>query len=185
MGSGQSGTPHLFSGVIAVGIAASILFAGRMLAIHLEHKTLHTVAPCVFQLKNQGLAFQHAAAQARDVFPLYGSSELLTPLPERAGVVFRNAPTGFQASPVGKVGRIPVIMLQELAALGGDLREKKIASARMRAVGFLWSAETAAFWKRCRDQQIKHVASPHLTARGWMFYDRVLNDFFHGRFPRG
>jgi D-alanine transfer protein len=136
MRTARTCTPHLFSGVIAVGIAAIILFAGRMIAIHLEHKTLHTVAPREFQLKNQGLAFQHAAAQARDVLPLYGSSELLTRLPERAGVFFRNAPTGFQASPVGKVGTTPVIMLQELAALGGDLREKKIAVS-LSAVWFV------------------------------------------------
>jgi D-alanine transfer protein len=136
MRTARTCTPHLFSGVIAVGIAAIILFAGRMIAIHLEHKALHTVAPREFQLKNQGLAFQHAAAQARDVLPLYGSSELLTRLPERAGVFFRNAPTGFQASPVGKVGTTPVIMLQELAALGGDLREKKIAVS-LSAVWFV------------------------------------------------
>jgi D-alanine transfer protein len=132
----RTGIPCLFSGVIAVGLAATILFAGRMIAIHLEHKTLHTVAPREFQLKNQGLAFQHAAAQARDVLPLYGSSELITPVRERAGVFFRNAPTGFQASPVGKVGTTPVIMLQELAALGGDLREKKIAVS-LSAVWFV------------------------------------------------
>jgi D-alanine transfer protein len=36
-----------------------------------------------------------------------------------------------------------------------------------------------------RAQQIKPVASPHLTAKGWMFYDHVLDDFFHGRVPRG
>src|SRR5438552_6472643 len=23
----------------------------------------------------------------------------------------------------------------------------------------------------------------HLTGKGWMFYDRVLDDFFHGRIP--
>jgi poly-D-alanine transfer protein DltD len=149
MSSGRCSALHLFSGVIAVGIAATILFAGRMLAIHLEHKTLHTVAPRVFQLKNQGLAFQHAAAQARDVLPVYGSSELLTPLPERADVFFRNAPTGFQASPVGKVGTTPVILLQELAALGGDLREKKSPQRECEQWFFSWSAETAAFWKRC------------------------------------
>jgi poly-D-alanine transfer protein DltD len=38
------------------------------------------------------------------VLPLYGSSELITPVRERAGVFFRSAPTGFQSSPVGKVG---------------------------------------------------------------------------------
>src|SRR5438128_11515251 len=136
MGSTRAGTPHLLSGVIAVGLIAAILFVVRMIAIHLEHKTLHAVVPQVFQLKNQGLAFQRAAAQARDVLPLYGSSELLTPLPDRASVFFREAPTGFQASPVGKVGTTPLIMVQKLAALGPDLRGRKIAIS-LSAVWFV------------------------------------------------
>src|SRR4030095_10237712 len=136
MGSARTGIPHLFSAVIAVGVAATILSAGRMFAIHLENKTLHAIAPRVFELKNQGLAFQRPAAHAQDVLPLYGSSELITPVRERAGVFFRSAPTGFQASPVGKAGTTPLIMLQDLAALGPDLRGKKIAIS-LSAVWFV------------------------------------------------
>jgi poly-D-alanine transfer protein DltD len=105
----RTATPHLLSGATAVGLAATILFAGRIIAIHLEHNALHTVEPSAFELKNQGLAFPRAAARARDVLPIYGSSELITPVGERAGVFFRNAPTGFQASPLGKVGTTPLI----------------------------------------------------------------------------
>jgi hypothetical protein len=97
MGSARTGIPHLFSAVVALGVAATILFAGRMFAIHLENKTLHAIAPRVFELKNQGLAFQRTAAHAQDVLPLYGSSELITPVRERAGVFFSSAPTGLQA----------------------------------------------------------------------------------------
>jgi D-alanine transfer protein len=136
MGSARTGIPHLFSAVVALGVAATILFAGRMFAIHLENKTLHAIAPRVFELKNQGLAFQRTAAHAQDVLPLYGSSELITPVRERAGVFFRSAQTGFQASPVGKVGTTPLIMLQDLAALGPDLRGKKIAIS-LSAVWFV------------------------------------------------
>jgi D-alanine transfer protein len=136
MGSARTGIPHLFSAVIAVGVAATMLFAGRMFAIHLENKTLHAIAPSAFELKNQGLAFQRTATHAQDVLPLYGSSELITPVRERADVFFRSAPTGFQASPVGKVGTTPLIMLQDLAALGPDLRGKKIAIS-LSAVWFL------------------------------------------------
>ncbi|MGB9474021.1 MAG: D-alanyl-lipoteichoic acid biosynthesis protein DltD [Candidatus Udaeobacter sp.] len=132
----RTATPHLLSGFIAVGFAATILFAGRITAIHLEREALHTVAPSAFELKNQGLAFQRAAAHARDVLPIYGSSELVAPVQERAGVFFRNAPTGFQASPVGKAGTTPLIMLQDLAALGPDLHGKKIAIS-LSAVWFL------------------------------------------------
>ena len=136
MSPARTGAPHLFSGIIAVGVAATILFVGRMIAIHLEHKSLHTVAPREFQLKNQGLAFQRAAARAPNVFPLYGSSELIVPLPDRADVFFHDAPTGFQVCPVGKVGATPLIMLQKLAALGCDLRGKKIAIS-LSSVWFL------------------------------------------------
>ena len=136
MSPARTGAPHLFSGIIAVGVAATILFVGRMIAIHLEHKSLDTVAPREFQVKNQGLAFQRAAARAPDVLPLYGSSELIVPLPERADVFFHDAPTGFQVCPVGKVGATPLIMLQKLAALGCDLRGKKIAIS-LSSVWFL------------------------------------------------
>ncbi len=118
---------HLFSALTACGLAAAILFAGRMIAIHLEHSTLPSTAPELFPVKTQGLAFQRAAAHARDVLPLYGSSELLWPKRERACDFFRTAPTGFQVSPVGKPGTISVIILQKLGALGLDLRGKKLA----------------------------------------------------------
>ncbi len=136
MGSARIRTPHLFSAVIAVGVAATILIAGRTIAVHLEHRTLHAVAPRAFELKNQGLAFQRAAARARDELPIYGSSELLSPVREQAGVFFGSAPTGFQASPVGKAGTTPLIMLQDLAALGPDLHGKKIAIS-LSAVWFV------------------------------------------------
>jgi poly-D-alanine transfer protein DltD len=104
MGLARTATPHLFSGVLALGLATAILFASRLIAIHLEHKATHAVAPRAFSLKNQAIAFQCVVARAQDVLPVYGSSEWLGPIRERAGVFFAGAPTGFQASPVGKVG---------------------------------------------------------------------------------
>src|SRR4029453_3712975 len=88
MGSARTGIPHLFSAVIAVGVPATILAPGRMFAIHLENKTLHAIAPRVFELKNQGLAFQRTAAHAQDVLPLYGSSELITPVQHERAFFF-------------------------------------------------------------------------------------------------
>src|SRR5207302_3936229 len=59
--------PHLFAAVIACGIAALILTGGRTVAIRLEQRNLPSVAPELFPQKHQGLAFQRAAARARDV----------------------------------------------------------------------------------------------------------------------
>ena len=120
--------PHLFAGSIALCLAAIVFFAEVRVLMHLEHTTIVSTAPQNFPLKNQGLAFQSAAAHARNVLPIYGSSELRIPeAPERGNNFFRNAPTGFQLSPVGGGGANPLIMLQRVGALGSHLRDKRIA----------------------------------------------------------
>ncbi len=120
--------PHLFAGPIALCLAAIVFFAEVRVLIHLEHTTIVSTAPENFPLKNQGLAFQSAAAHTRNVLPIYGSSELRIPAaPERGNNFFRTAPTGFQLSPVGGGGANPLIMLQRVGALGSHLRDKKIA----------------------------------------------------------
>jgi D-alanine transfer protein len=126
--NGRQGMPHLFSGLIAIGFTAAVLLGVGMVATHLEHTTILSTAPEQFPLKKQGLAFQRAAARAPCVLPLYGSSELVVPpVPERASIFFRSAPTGFQVSPVGAGGASLLGMLQKIGALGSDLREKKLA----------------------------------------------------------
>src|SRR5438477_3047130 len=89
-------TSHLFSAFIACALTAAILWAGRMLAVHLEHSTLPAIAPEPFPLKNQELGFQRAAVRAPDVLPIYGSSELIHPIPDRSRAFFRTALAGLQ-----------------------------------------------------------------------------------------
>ncbi|PYK20562.1 MAG: hypothetical protein DME55_01870 [Verrucomicrobia bacterium] len=120
--------PHLFAGLIASGLVAGVLLGAEVAAVHLEHATILSTAPELFSLKNQGLAFQRAAARAPYVLPLYASSELTAVrVPERAYVFFRTAPTGFQVSPVGAGGASTLSMSQKVAALGSDMRGKKVA----------------------------------------------------------
>jgi D-alanine transfer protein len=122
------GMPYLFAAVMASGVAAAVLYGTRMVAVHREHSTVLLTAPELFPLKNQGLAFQRAAACAPNVLPLYASSELTRlRVPERANIFFRTAPTGFQVSPVGAGGMAPLNILQKVGALGSDLRGKKLA----------------------------------------------------------
>ena len=111
----RSGTPHLVSALIACAIVVGILCGGRLLAIQLERKTVHWVAPKDFFIKNQGLAFERAAARRPDILLLYGSSELTDPIPNRASDFFSSAPTGFQVCPVGKAGTTSLIILQKPA----------------------------------------------------------------------
>ena len=123
-------TPHLFAGLVALGLGAMTLFADERVLIHRERTSIASTAPEIFSLKNQGLAFQRADAYAQNVLPIYGSSELLVPAsPYRGNNFFRTAPTGFQLSPVGVGGTTPLIMLQKIGAMGSNLRGKKPATA--------------------------------------------------------
>ena len=147
MGPAQVETPHLLPSVIAIVAAGAILVAGEMFAVYLEQRAIRWVDPQVFQLKNQGLAFQRAAAHTQDVLLLYGSSELIMgPIAERGGYFFRTAPTGFQLSPVGKPGATAMTILQKIGALGSDLRGKKVAIS-LSPVWFLMPGERADWYE--------------------------------------
>jgi D-alanine transfer protein len=138
-------TPHLFSALVACAVVIAILCSSRLVAIQLERKTVHWIAPRDFFIKNQGLAFERAAARRPDILLLYGSSELIDPIPNRASDFFSSAPTGFQVCPVGKAGTTSLIILQKLGALGSDLRDKKIAIS-LSASSFLTPAVRPDFY---------------------------------------
>src|SRR6266436_4938595 len=123
----RSFAPHLFSALIACALTIAFLCSSRLLAIYLEGKTVHWIAPRDFFIKNQGLAFERAAARRPDILLLYGSSELIDPIPNRASDFFRKEPTGFEVCPVGKAGTTSLIVLQKLGALGSALHGRKVA----------------------------------------------------------
>ena len=125
--AGRSFAPHLSSALIACALTATILCGGRLLAIYLERRTIHSTAPRDFFIKNQGLAFERAATRAPDILLLYGSSELIDPIPNRASDFFRKEPTGFEVCPVGKGGSFSLTILQKIGALGSELRGRKVA----------------------------------------------------------
>src|SRR5215831_19887897 len=125
--TGRPRTPHLVAALFACAIVIAILSSGRILAIQLEGKTVHSNAPKDFFIKNQGLAFERAAARRPDILLLFGGSELIDPIPNRASDFFSSAPTGFQVCPVGKAGTTSLIILQKLGALGSELRGRKVA----------------------------------------------------------
>jgi D-alanine transfer protein len=123
----RSFAPHLSSGLIACALTIVLLCGGRLLATYFEERTIHSTAPRDFFIKNQGLAFERAAARAPDILLLYGSSELIDPIPNRASDFFSREPTGFEVCPVGKAGTTSLIVLQKLAALGSEVRGRKVA----------------------------------------------------------
>src|SRR5499427_6668496 len=141
----RSFAPHLSSALIACAVTAAILCGGRLLAIYLEERTIHSTAPSDFFIKNQGLAFERAAARAPDILLLYGSSELIDPVPNRASDFFRKEPTGFEICPVGKGGTTSLIILQKLGALGSVIQGRKVAIS-LSASSFLTPGERPEFY---------------------------------------
>ena len=139
-------TPHLSAAFVACTVVTALLWFGWRLAVHLENSTLPANVSEVFPLKNQGLAFQRASAQAQNVLLLYGSSELLKPIPDKSSDFFSTAPTGFQVSPVGKPGTTSLIVLQKVGALGPELRGKKVAIS-LSPSWFLVPALSPHFYK--------------------------------------
>ena len=121
--------PHLFAGLVALGLAAIILFAAQRVLIHLEHATIVSTAPERFcpQKPGTGLSTCRRACAER-IADLWQFGILKVPRrPERGNIFFRTAPTGFQLSPVGGGGANPLIMLQKVGALGSALRGKRLA----------------------------------------------------------
>jgi D-alanine transfer protein len=141
----RSRAPHLISAVVAGVIPIVILCGGRLAAIHLERETIHRTAPKDLFLKNQGLALQRSAACTANILLLYGSSELIDPIPNRAPDFFSNAPTGFQVCPVGRPGTTSLVILQKIGALGSDLRDRKVAISLSASWFFRRAADPYAY----------------------------------------
>ena len=105
------------------GLLAVIITGARWI----ERRSLRAEAPQTFSMKNHGIVLQREAFRRPGLLPLYGSSELVKDVPDKAADFFSRAPTGFEVFPVGKAGTASLIALEKLAAVGGDLRNRKLA----------------------------------------------------------
>jgi D-alanine transfer protein len=118
---------HLSAIGIAVTIAGALASFAVMACRDLEVKYVHTLAPEVSDLKLQGVALQKEAFKHDDLLVLYGSSELVKEVPNRASEFFESYPTGFRVFPVGKAGTVSLAILQKIAAVGESIRGRKVA----------------------------------------------------------
>ncbi len=118
--------------LIASGLCAFVLYAQRV-----ERRSVHAIAPLhtptlagtkmdmAYPQMNLGSALQREAFRQSDLLPLFGSSEV-SGFPWDATVIFRNYPTGFMVFPVGWADTTCLTFLQEFAAIGSELRGKKV-----------------------------------------------------------
>lgn len=119
---------HLWAGLLALSVAVSVLCGWLLYADRVEERSIHALAPELFPMKHRGTVLQLEAFRQPDLLPVYGSSELDSFMgPYHASELFRSYPTGFEVFPMGTQGNTPLIILQSLAAVGEELRGKKVA----------------------------------------------------------
>ena len=74
----------------------------------------------------------------------------------------------------------------------GDLYDQKGVSrlarddyyVKLRMLVRSYHFQLIEFEEHDEDSAFLYLHKSHLTAKGWIYYDRALDDFFHGRLPR-
>ena len=119
--------PHLYASLSALVLACVALACGFVWCRGVERTHIADLASDLSDPKLQGVAIQREAFSQPDLLVLYGSSELIRKVPMMAEEFFEDYPTGFRVFPVGKAGTSQLAVLQKLAAVGEDLRGRKVA----------------------------------------------------------
>ena len=118
---------HLGAAIISFIIVILTLIGFDIYARSLEGRYVNALAPLDLPQTINGIAVQRAALYQSDLLPVYGSSEItMIDTPYEAEKFFATYPTGFTVFQVANLGAASLTMAQDLAALGPDLRGKKI-----------------------------------------------------------
>jgi D-alanine transfer protein len=136
--------PHLSASLFALALACAALALGYAWCRKVERLHIADLATDLSDPKMQGEAIQREAFTRPDLFVLYGSSELVRQVPLMAADFFLDYPTGFRVFAVGKAGTSQLAVLQKLAAVGGDLRGRKIAISL--SPSFFFEEQVDAEW---------------------------------------
>ncbi len=120
-------TSHLEAGIISILTLTMALIGFDVYARSLEQRYVNALASLDLTQTINGIALQRAALYQPDLLPVYGSSEItMIDTSYDAEKFFATYPTGFTVFQIANFGAAPLTMAQDLAALGPDLRGKKI-----------------------------------------------------------
>ncbi len=120
-------TPHLTASLTAILVFVIAAAGFQAYAVSLEQRYINTLAAMDLSQFAHGSALQRAAFNQADLLPIYGSSEVtLLETPYQAPTFFEQYPTGFMVFEVADMGASSLTIAQSLAAIGPDLRGKKV-----------------------------------------------------------
>ena len=117
---------HLIAGVTA---SACLVVATWLVLAYGEGRVrAHGAAltPALVVDEWQGKAAQEAILRRDDLLPMYGSSELIVPMSNRAPDFFASFPTGFAIAPIGARGFPVLSMAVALGSLGDAIRGRRV-----------------------------------------------------------
>lgn len=124
--SGRLRYPHLAAAFAAVVILLAGSLTVLVRARARVRSSIAVLAPMTFPQKWRGVAVQREAFRHDELLPMYGSSELVVPMRNRATEFFGGAPTGFSMVPVGDHGSTPLSYVLRLGSLGDAVRGRKV-----------------------------------------------------------
>jgi D-alanine transfer protein len=121
---------HQSSRLVAGLLAATLYIAAGCLALVLGdarvRNGIHVIAPLNFANNWRGEVVQREMLRHADLLPMYGSSELVVEVPNRASDFFASYPTGFAVAPIGRRGTPPIAMLFQIAAMDRAVTGRRI-----------------------------------------------------------
>jgi D-alanine transfer protein len=121
---------HVWAAAAALLIAAAGGLAYTLYAHYTENKYVHAVAAQDHSEISQGIAMDRAAIKQPDLLLIYGASELVLLQTEyEATRFFQTYPTGFMVFNAATKGGSSLSVAQRLAALGPDLRGRRVIFA--------------------------------------------------------
>ena len=112
---------------IAAAVTGILLAWGVNFSNRLEERYVDALALDLSEPKLQGIALQKHAFEQPDLLVLYGSSEIAKEMPNNAAQFFEDYPTGFRVFRVGQPGVASLLILQKIAAVGDEIKGKKVA----------------------------------------------------------
>jgi len=122
--------PHLWAAAAALLATAAGALAYTLYARYTENKYVHAVAAQDHSEISRGTAIDRAALKQPDLLLIYGASELVLLQTEyEATQFFRMYPTGFMVFNAATKGGSSLTVAQRLAALGPDLRGRRVIFA--------------------------------------------------------
>jgi D-alanine transfer protein len=120
-------TIHLISAPLAILIIIGFLACVNLIASFIEQKYINILAPRGLRQAFIGSVLQEAALKQPDLLPVYGTSEIYNDEDENsADQFFKSYPTGFNVIEVASGGISSLEMAENLAALGPELKGKKV-----------------------------------------------------------